>query len=489
MADVVILGAGISGHTAALHLARLLGRRHLGVEHTVTVVSPNSRWNWIPSNIWVGVGKLGKQDVVFPLEPVYHRKGIDFRQAKAVAIRPDGDAADPRGAVDIEYTGQGREGTSERLRYDFLVNATGPQLKFEATPGLGPDGHTASVCTADHAVEAAQRLQAVIKRLASGEEQTLVVGMGHGTCTCEGAAFEYVFNVDHELREAGVRDRARLVYLTNEAHLGDFGVDGMTFEDRGFQTSSEQWTASLFRERGVEAILGAHVERVDEGLVRYETLDGVSHELAFDFAMLLPPFGGVQLSAYDRDGADITAELFAPSGFMKVDADYRAKPYEDWRGTDWPRTYLAPGYDNVFAVGIAFAPPHQISRPRKSPHGTVIAPSPPRTGMPSGVMGKTAALTIVDRIRRGPSAPAHEASMAEMGAACVASAGHGLRRGSAAAMTMMPVVPDYTRYPSGRSLKETRGEIGLSGHWAKLMLHHLFLYKAKGRPGWQLIPE
>lgn len=51
MAEVVILGAGVSGQTAALHLRRLLGR-----EHGVTVVSPNSQWNWIPSTIWVGVG-------------------------------------------------------------------------------------------------------------------------------------------------------------------------------------------------------------------------------------------------------------------------------------------------------------------------------------------------------------------------------------------------------------------------------------------------
>ncbi|AZI58858.1 NAD(P)/FAD-dependent oxidoreductase [Nakamurella antarctica] len=489
MADVVILGAGISGHTAALHLSRLLGKKDLGRKHTVTVVSPNSLWNWIPSNIWVGVGKLDKKHVVFPLQPVYRRKGIDFRQAKAVAIRPEGDAADPRGAVDIEYTGQGKVGAPERLRYDYLINATGPQLRFEATPGLGPNGHTVSVCTADHALEAAASLRRCITRLQAGEEQTLVVGMGHGTCTCEGAAFEYVFNVDHELREAGVRDKARLVYLTNEAHLGDFGVDGMTFEDQGFQNSSELWTASLFRERGVVAILGAHVEEVDEGLIRYETLDGEKHSLAFDFAMLLPPFGGVPLRAFGRDGDDMTAQIFAPSGFMKVDADYTVKPYEQWRAEDWPRTYLAPGYDNVFAVGIAFAPPHQISRPHKSANGTVITPSPPRTGMPSGVMGKTAAMTIVDRINNGMSAPAHEASMAAMGAACVASSGHGLRRGSAASMTMMPVVPDYVRYPTGRDLKNTRGEIGLSGHWVKLMLHYLFIYKAKGRLGWQLIPE
>ena len=482
--DVVVLGAGVAGHAAALHLRRLLGR-----DHRVTVVSPNSHWNWIPSNIWVGVGDMAKKDVVFPLAPVYVRKGIQFRQARATAIWPGGDADDSRGAVDIEYTGPDQPGVAERIRYDYLVNATGPQLRFEATDGLGPDGFTASVCTADHAVEASEKLRQVIEVLKTGTAQTLVVGMGHGTCTCEGAACEYVFNVDQELRQAGVRELATLVYLTNEAELGDFGVDGMVFDQQGFQTTSELWTASLFRERGVDAILGAHVTRVDEGIIHYETLDGAIHALDFDFAMLLPPFGGVPLKAFDAEGADITTELFAPSGFMKVDADYTAKPYEQWSASDWPETYAAPGYDNLWAVGIAFAPPHQISRPRVSPNGTVIAPAPPRTGMPSGVMGKTVALTIVDRIKHGDQAAPHRASMAKMGAACVASAGTGLTKGSAAAMTMMPVVPDYERFATGRDVRDTHGEIGLHGHWVKLMLHYLFIYKAKARPGWQFIPE
>ncbi len=133
MAKIVILGAGISGHTAALHLTRLLGSTH-----AVTVVSPNSMWNWIPSNIWVGVGEMAKENVVFPLAPVYRRMGVDFRQAKGVAIRPYGDAEDRQCAVDIGYTLPARAGTTERLRFDYLINATGPRLRFEATPGLGP---------------------------------------------------------------------------------------------------------------------------------------------------------------------------------------------------------------------------------------------------------------------------------------------------------------------------------------------------------------
>jgi len=485
MARVVVMGAGISGHTAALHLRRLLDKAH-----EVIVVSPNSQWNWIPSNIWVGVGRMKATQVTFPLKPVYDKHGIDFRQAKAVALHPEGDARTSRGFIDVVYTEPARAGETQSIEYDYLVNATGPKLNFAATPGLGPDGHTVSVCTYGHAEQAAAALAAVITKLKAGLPQRLVIGVGHGTCTCEGAAFEYTFNVEHELRAAGVRDLAEVIYLTNEYELGDFGVGGLSFKQNGFVTSSKLWTESLFKERGVKSILRAHVQRVEEGKLFYETLDGSEDSLDFDFAMLLPPFRGADLQAFDREGNDITADVFAPSGFLKVDADYSVKPVEHWKAADWPSTYVSPKYANVFGVGIAFAPPHPISVPRKAPNGTVISPAPPRTGMPSGLMGRAVAMSITDLITGKTTSPEHRASMAEMGAACVASAGAGFTKGTAASMTMYPVVPDYDKFPGyGRSLTETTGEIGLAGHWMKHLLHVMFIYKAKGKAGWSMIPE
>jgi len=485
MATVVILGAGIAGHTAALHAKRLLGK-----SHEIVVISPNSKWNWIPSNIWVGVGKMSANQVTFPLAPIYARKGITFHQGLAKNIFPEGDSNSGKPFVEISYTDPTRLGEVARVHYDYLVNATGPKLNFAATQGLGPEGHTASVCTAGHAVDAAKLLKELIAQMKAGAKKQIAIGVGHGTCTCEGAAFEYTFNVEHELRSAGVRDMAEIYYITNEYDLGDFGVGGLVFTQGGFQTTSKLWTESLFRERNIHAILGAHVSKVEAGVIHYEQVDGTEGTLRFDFAMLLPPFRGVDLKAFDVTGADISDKLFAPSGFMKVDADYSGKPYEEWLAADWPKNYRNPLYQNIFAVGIAFAPPHQISKPRKSPKGTVIAPSPPRTGMPSGIMGKLAVLSIKELIDKGSLAQVPTASMADMGAACVASAGSGLRNGSAASMTMYPVVPDFLKYPNtGRSLPDTFGEIGLSGHWIKLLLHYMFIYKAKARFGWSLIPE
>ena len=484
MSRVVVLGAGVAGHTAAA-----FARKWLTAKDEIVVVSPKPDYNWIPSNIWVGVGLMPADKVRFPLAPVYARHGIDFKQARATELHPEGGSAGADPYVVVESTRAGREGEREDVRYDFLINATGPKLNFAATEGLGPDAHSLSVCTDSHAVETATHLGAAVERMKRGERLRFLVGTGHGGCTCQGAAFEYIVNLEFELRARGVRDRADIWWISNEYELGDFGMGGLHLKLGGYITPSKIFTESLFAERGIRWITRAHVRKVEAGLVHYETLDGAVREFAFDFAMLLPPFSGVGLKAFDRAGADITAKMFQPNGFMKVDADYTPRPYEQWTAKDWPKTYQSPAYPNVFAAGIAFAPPHAISRPRQTPAGSPIAPAPPRTGMPSAMIGKAVARNVVD-MARGEAGPRHTASMASMGAACVASAGANPFTGTAASMTVFPIVPDFERYAEyGRDLNQTFGEIGLAGHWIKILLHHLFIYKARLRPGWSLIPE
>ncbi len=489
MARLIVMGGGVAGHTAATFARDMLGK-----DHEVVVVTPNSNWNWIPSNIWVGVGGMSKEEVVFPLAPVYTKAGIDYRQAKALGIHPEGNADSDTPYIVIEYTGEDKAGETEELTYDYLINATGPKLNFGATPGLGEGTnlgeHTVSVCTADHAEHAHHELEACIEKMRNGERQKFLIGTGHGMCTCQGAAFEYIFNIEHTLKEQGVRDMADIIFITNESFLGDFGMGGIHFKMGGFATSSKVFAESLYAERGIDWILGAHVNKVEAGKVTYESLDGEIDEQEFDFAMLIPPFAGVGLKAIDKNGEDITSKVFAPNGFMKVDANYNAGAYENWKASDWPSTLQNPDYKNIFAAGIAFAPPHIISKPMSSPNGTPINPTPPRTGMPSAMMGKAIAMSIVDMMNGKATEPTHTANMSEMGAACVASAGKGLFSGTAAAMTVYPIIPDFEKYPgTGRDLNGTTGELGLAAHWVKHILHHLFIWKAKLKPGWTLIPE
>ncbi|MCB0281356.1 MAG: NAD(P)/FAD-dependent oxidoreductase [Calditrichae bacterium] len=484
MARLLILGAGIGGHTAALH-----ARHKLNHQHEIVVISPNSKWNWIPSNIWVGVGWMKPEKVTFELAPVYKKSGIVFHQAKALSIHPEGNEDSTTPFVTIQYTSPEKQGQIETITYDYLINATGPKLKFEATNGLGPEKNSLSVCTYGHAADTASELQEMIGQMKKGEQKNFLVGTGHGTCTCQGAAFEYIFNLEYELRKAGVRDKANITWISNEQELGDFGIGGMHIKRGGYITHSRIFAESLFTERNMRWITRAHVNDVGEKQIAYENLDGESKTEDFDFAMLLPPFSGVGLKSYDKKGGDITDKLFAANGFMKVDADYTAKSYEEWKPSDWPSTYQNPDYKNIFAIGIAFAPPHGISKPMKSPNGTPINPTPPRTGMPSGVMARLVAYSIADMIN-GSDGPTHKASMANMGAACIASAGAGLFGGTGVTMTMFPIIPDFEKYPgTGRDLSYTSGEIGLAGHWLKHILHYAFMYKAKANPMWRVVPE
>lgn len=486
MSKIVILGAGIAGHTAATHL-----RRKLGNEHEILVVSPNSNYQWVPSNIWVGIGRMSPNDVKFPLAPLYKKHHIGYKQAKVISFYPEGDVKNAKPYVIAEYVFGVNKGKHEIIDYDFLINATGPKLAFDLTEGLNPGTNKCySVCSYDHAEHASAAFTNLkLKLKKSTEKVKILIGTGHAKATCQGAAFEYILNVDSELRRCGLREKAEITWISNEYHLGDFGMDGMLLTYGDMIMKSSDMVEMIFEDREIKWILGAGVNKIENGIAHYENLDGEYKTETFDFAMLIPAFSGHGFKAYDKHGADITEKLFR--GFMVVDADYTAKPYEEWTVQDWPETYQNPSYPNIFAPGIAFAPPHSISKPRKSPNGTEIFPAPPRTGMPSGITAKLVADNIIESIKKGEIITPHRGSLGNMGAACVASAGFGFTNGSAVTITTFPIVPDYVKYKNsgGRDLKKTFGEIGLGGHWVKYSLHFAFLWKAKMKPFWFMIPE
>ncbi|MBE0391573.1 NAD(P)/FAD-dependent oxidoreductase [Flavobacterium sp. PL002] len=486
MSKIVIIGAGISGHTAAAHL-----RRKLSKEHEVVVVSPNRNYQWVPSNIWVGIGRMKAEELIFPLEPLYKRKGIGYKQAKVVSFHPEGNTTETKPYVAVEYVFGADQGKTENVTYDYLINATGPKLAFDMTEGLNPGTNKAySVCTYDHAEHAWHGLKDLIDQLkGSNKKAKVLIGTGHAKATCQGAAFEYILNVEKELVRHGVRNQVEVTWISNENDLGDFGMDGMLLDYNGLNMRSKDMIEMIFEDRGIKWILGAGVNKIEDGVAHYENLEGEFKSETYDFAMLIPAFSGHGFKGYDKNDADITDKLF--KGFMIVDADYTPRPYEEWTVQDWPETYQNPSYKNIFAPGIAFAPPHSISKPRKSKNGTDIFPAPPRTGMPSGITARLVADNIIDSIKSGKESLHHKGSMGNMGAACIASAGFGMTQGSGVSITTYPIVPDYIKYPQtgGRDINKTFGDIGLAGHWVKLSLHYAFLWKAKMRPFWWLIPE
>jgi len=480
MAKIVVLGAGFAGHTAALYLGSKLGR-----QHEVTVVNKYDIFGYVPSWVWVGVGHMRPEQTTFKLAPVYKRMNVNFVHASVTEVHPD--AGD-------QYIVAEKDGSKEpaRVDYDYLVVATGPKLNFEGTPGLGPHGgHTYSICSLPHAIQARDRYLEMVERMKRGEHVKMVIGAGHPGATCQGAAFEYLVNIHKDLVKKGLRDKADLLWLSNEQALGDFGVRGLRVRQKGGKLlSSEEFITAIFQDYGIRWQVQTGVHKVDEKKIYWENYEGEYGETEYDFAMLIPQFKGQPIKYIGKNGEDVSSKLVNAAGFVLVDGIYGLSYDVLERNPDaWPSAYQNPSYPNVFAAGIAFAPPGPISVPHTTKNGTSISAAPPRTGMVSGVIGRVVALNIVDLVKRGRMT--HHERMSEMVAACIASMGDSLWDGNAAVMVIYPVVPDMKRYPNeeGRDLFVSHMEIGVSGAWMKRMIHETFMWKLRGLPGWQIIPE
>jgi sulfide:quinone oxidoreductase len=479
MAKVVVIGAGFAGHTAALYLGNKLGRKH-----EITVISNRDVFSYVPSWVWVGIGHMKPENTVFKLKPVYDRMHVNFVHAAAMEVHPE--------AGDQYLIGE-RFGTGEyvRLDYDYLVVAPGPLLNFAGTPGLGPEGgYTHSICSLPHAIKTRDAYLAAVERMKKGEKVKIVIGTGHPGATCQGAAFEYIVNLHKDLVKKNLRDKADILWLSNEPALGDFGVNGVQIKRNGHVLKSDEFIRSVFNDHGIRYQLQAGVTSVEAGKIHWQNYEGEECVTEFDFAMLIPQFKGQPIKYIGKDGADLSSKLLNPAGFVLVDGKY-GLPYPELAQTPeaWPARYNNPTFPNVFSAGIAFAPPGPISKPFTNKNNLAIAPAPPRTGMVSGVIGRLVAMNIVDLIEKGQMT--HSERMTEMVAACIASMGDNLWDGNAVTIVMRPVVPDRKKYQNefGRDLFISHLEMGLSGAWMKFMLHHTFIWKFKALLGWKLIPE
>lgn len=478
MAKILVIGAGFAGHTAALYLGDALGK-----DHEITVMNRAEKFVFIPSLVWVGVDRMAPEHTNFDLEPVLAKKRVRFLHAECTEVHPD----------EKFVLGKRRDGsdTEVRVDYDYMILATGPYMAYEATPGVGPiSGHTESICSPDHAIRTRDHYLECVQRMKRGERQRIVIGTGHGQAACQGAAFEYVTNVHKDLIKRGVRDKADLTYFTNEREIGDFGVRGVTVNHGGKRVSGKDFFTSLLQDADIHTEIQKAATRVEPGCIHWEDYDATVGQTEFDFAMLIPKTMGRDIKWLDKDGNDIADTMVNPGRFLKVDAVY-GLPYDELVNNPdaWPGVYQHPRYKEIFAAGIAFAPPGTISEPHTNPNGTVIAASAPRTGMMSGIIGRVVARNIIDLVKRGRMT--HSERMSEMLAVCIASMGGSLWDGSASVLVIYPVVPNHRKYPNehGRDMFVTHLEAGLGVAWMKRMIHTTFMHKLQAKVGWKIIPE
>jgi sulfide:quinone oxidoreductase len=348
MARLVVIGASIGGLPAAYECVDLLGKKH-----SVAVISNVDIFHFVPSNPWVSVGWRTRKDISFPLTPILKKKGIEFIQSPAEGI-------DPKLCQVI--TPQGK------VSYDYLIIATGPKLNFAAVPGLGPSGHSQSICTVTHAEQAWGAYHGFLK-----DPGPIVVGAAQGA-SCFGPAYEMAFILSTDLRKKKIRRKVPITFITPEPYIGHMGLAGVGKSTRALEDE--------FADQDIKYITNATIKEVKPEAVVLES----GQEIPFRYSMIIPSFTGV-------DAVAKTEGLCNPKGFVNIDK-YQANPL----------------YKNIYAVGVCVAiPPVEVT---KVPTGA------PKTGYMIESMVTAAVHNIKADIENNP-----QRELATWNAICLADMG------------------------------------------------------------------
>jgi sulfide:quinone oxidoreductase len=305
MTHVVVIGAGLGGMPMAYEMKDLLRK-----DDRVTVIGNGPNFHFVPSNPWLAVSWRARKDIEFPAALYLEKRGIAFDPRGAKRVHPE------RNQVEL--------GDGAVLDYDYLIIATGPKLAFEEVEGLGPKGHTQSVCHVDHAAQAAQAWDAFVK-----DPGPIVVGAVQGA-SCFGPAYEFGFIMDTDLRRRKIRDRVPMTFVTAEPYIGHLGLGGVG--------DSKGMLESAMRDRHIKWITNAKVTKIEPGQMHVTEHDEEGkpkkeHVLPFKYSMMLPAFKGID-AVFGIEG------LTNPRGFILIDQYQRN-----------------PKYPNVYAVGVAVAIP------------------------------------------------------------------------------------------------------------------------------------
>jgi sulfide:quinone oxidoreductase len=292
-------------------------KEQLRKEDTVTVITKDPKYHFVPSNPWIAVGWRKRDDITVDLAPTMAKKKINFIPVAAERVHP----AENR----VELV------DGQSVSYDYLVIATGPELAFDEVEGLGPHGgFTQSVCHIDHAEKAEQAFQQLLKN-----PGPVIIGAAQGA-SCFGPAYEFLFILETALRKAKIRDKVPMTFVTPEPYVGHLGLDGVG-DTKGLLESE-------MRSKTIKWMTNTRIKRVEDGKMTVEEVgeDGVAKPekvLPFAYSMMLPAFRGIKpVSGIEG--------LSNPRGFTIVDQHQQN-----------------PTFKNIFAVGVCVAIPPMAPTP------------------------------------------------------------------------------------------------------------------------------
>lgn len=291
--EVVIVGGGTAGITVAAQLTRGWSNRR-----DVAVIDPATKHYYQPLWTLVGAG-LAKKEATERSESAVIPRGVSWIQDAVAEFVPEQRCVRTR--------------SGQTITYDWLVVAAGLQVNWGKIPGLKESVGKNGVCS-NYSFETVDSTWEAIRNFRGG---TAIFTMPSGAVKCGGAPQKIMYLADDRFREAGVREKSRVIYASALPNM--FAV--------------EKYRATLDKvvaRKGIECRFRNELVaiRPDAKEADFRNLD--TQELTtipYDLIHVTPPMGPPDFLA--------KSPLADKDGWVDVDA----------------ATLRHPRYDNVFALG------------------------------------------------------------------------------------------------------------------------------------------
>ncbi len=291
MNELLVLGGGTAGTTIANKLHRLLD----ATAWHITVVDRDDEHVYQPGFLQVPFGTATPAGIT-------RSRRAQINDGVRV-VTGDIDLVDPDGR-------EVRLADGTVLGYDQLVIATGTTPRPEETDGMTGDLWRDRIHEF-YTLEGATLLKAALARFHRGR---LVVHVTEMPIKCPVAPLEFALLAEATMRARGRRDAVEIVYVTPLSGAFTRPI------------ASERF-GSLLDERKIRLETDFVVERVDDEISALVSYDG--RTIPFDLLVTVPVNMGADFVGRSGLGDELN--------FVPVD----------------PKTFLARGHDDIFAIGDA----------------------------------------------------------------------------------------------------------------------------------------
>jgi len=299
-AHIVIAGAGAAG----LSVASRLAERFDGAK--ITIIDARKAHYYQPGYTLVAAGLKSKGYVTSTTKD-YLPSNIDLIEQAVQEFDPEGNSV--------------TTASGQKIKYDYLVVATGMILDYAAIEGMdtdriGQDG----LGSVYHSPEKAEATWQAMSRFADEGGQGLFLRPAT-EMKCAGAPLKYTFITDDYLRRRGTRKKTELVYAAHNKTL--FSVPIVNEKVR-----------MLYLERDIKIIPDRVMTGIDlsRKVGVFSTPEG-QEEIPYDFVNVIPPMRAPNPVRYSPLAWQTGA--FAYDGWMEVDK----------------KTLRHERFDNIWAVG------------------------------------------------------------------------------------------------------------------------------------------